>query len=81
MHLANNAGPVNQGPTGTLAPHEAIGLDEIIAFKAVGLTRMKDLVNEVSDPELRDLYLQSIKVTEQHIMEIANLLQYRPILP
>ncbi|MRH44445.1 coat protein F [Aquibacillus halophilus] len=68
-------------PTGTLAPHEAIGLDELIAFKAVALTRLKDFVCEVRDPELRQLYFEAIQVMEKHIIETANMLNYRPILP
>ncbi|KIL41470.1 hypothetical protein SD70_07235 [Gordoniibacillus kamchatkensis] len=64
-----------------LAPHETIDLHEVLVAKTTGLAKLKDAVPKIENPELKQLVLHTIRVTEQHIAEIIHLLQYRAILP
>jgi hypothetical protein len=73
--------PVYGSPTGRLAPHETLELHELLVLKTTQLVKMKDTVAKVADPQLQQLYLQQIHVTQLQIVELMNLLENRPILP
>ncbi|UUZ86241.1 hypothetical protein LJK88_24220 [Paenibacillus sp. P26] len=60
-----------------LAPHETLELHELLASKNVHLYNMKKTLPQLTDPELRQIYLESIHVCEAQIRELAQLLQRR----
>jgi hypothetical protein len=68
-------------PRGRLAPHETIELHELLSLKTTTLVKQKETSGKVMDPQLRQLYLQSIQMTEKQIVELMYLLQNRAILP
>jgi similar to spore coat protein len=70
--------PVYNSPTGRLAPHETLELHELLVLKTTALVKMKETVVKVADPQLQQLYLQQIQVTQQQIVELMNLLENRP---
>ncbi|WP_426446746.1 hypothetical protein ACP26L_23110 [Paenibacillus sp. S-38] len=41
---------------------------------------MKKAVGHIADPQLRQLYLQNIQMTEAQIGELMQLLKFRPLL-
>jgi hypothetical protein len=73
--------PAGGTPTGRLAPHETIELHELLSLKTTTLVKQKETVGKIVDPQLRQLYLQSIQMTEKQIVELMHLLQNRAILP
>jgi hypothetical protein len=73
--------PVYGSPTGRLAPHETLELHELLVLKTTAHVKMKETVAKVADPQLQQLYLQQIHVTQLQIVELMNLLENRPILP
>lgn len=73
--------PANAAHPGRLAPHETIELHEMLALKTTTLAKQKEIVAKVMDPQLRQLYLQSIRMNERQIVEMMHLLQNRAILP
>jgi similar to spore coat protein len=73
--------PVYGSPTGRLAPHETLELHELLVLKTTALVKMKETVVKVADPQLQQLFLQQIHVTQLQIVELMNLLEKRPILP
>jgi similar to spore coat protein len=73
--------PVYNSPTGRLAPHETLELHELLVLKTTSLVKLKETVVKVVDPQLQQLYLQHIQVTQQQIVELMNLLENRPIMP
>ncbi|MGF7029512.1 hypothetical protein J2T17_000417 [Paenibacillus mucilaginosus] len=77
MHIG---GTQIQTPTGRLAPHETIELHELLNFKSLSLIKMKQAVGHIADPQLKQLYLQNIEMTEAQIVELLQLLQYRPVI-
>jgi hypothetical protein len=73
--------PVYGSPTGRLAPHETLELHELLILKTTSLVKMKETVAKVVDPQLQQLYLHQIYVTQLQIVELMSLLENRPILP
>jgi hypothetical protein len=73
--------PVYGSPTGRLAPHETLELQYLLVLNTTALVKMKETVAKVADPQLQQLYLQQIHVTQLQIVELMNLLENRPILP
>ena len=68
-------------PSFRLAPHETLQLHEMLAYKTVGLVKLKMNAGLVENPELRQMYLQTIGRTEQEVCELAALLENRALLP
>ena len=62
----------------TLAYHETLELHELVAFQSNALLGLKMKVKDVSDQELKNLYVTVIKVMERYIKE---LLQFFPRAP
>ncbi|TYS08975.1 spore coat protein [Bacillus subtilis] len=62
----------------TLAWHETLELHELVAFQAIGLIKLKKMIKEVKDPQLKQLYAVSIQAIEQNLRE---LLQFFPQAP
>lgn len=61
-----------------LAWHETMELHELTAFQTNQLENFKMVVNDVSNPQLRALYLEAIKSLEHNLKE---LLQFYPKAP
>ncbi|GIP38927.1 hypothetical protein J31TS4_22070 [Paenibacillus sp. J31TS4] len=62
-----------------LAPHETLEIHEMLASKTNGLVNLKRTYPTIQDPQLRQLYLQCIRATEQQIQELVALLQQRAV--
>ena len=62
----------------TLAYHETLELHELVAYQSNALIGLKMKVKDVSDQELKNLYVTVIKVMERYIKE---LLQFFPRAP
>jgi hypothetical protein len=60
-----------------LAPHETLELHELLASKNAQLYNMKKSLPHIADPELRQIYAESMQVCSQHIRELVTLLQSR----
>jgi len=58
-----------------LAPHETLELHELIAYKNVGLFKLKLMCGMVCDPALKQLYMKAIHATECDIRELMHALQ------
>jgi predicted HTH transcriptional regulator len=63
-----------------LAPHETLELHELLALKTTGLVKLKKSLPKITNPELKQICLQAIQTTERHIVDLMNLLQYRPMI-
>jgi hypothetical protein len=72
--------PVYGSPDGRLAEHETIELHELLSFKNVTVAKQKAAVGYIECPQLKQLYLQSIQMNEQQIVELTQLLQNRPLI-
>lgn len=48
----------------TLAWHETLEMHELVAFQSNGLIKLKKMIREVKDPQLRQLYSVSIQAVE-----------------
>ena len=62
----------------TLAYHETLELHELVAYQSNALIGLKMKVGDISDQELKNLYVTVIKVMERYIKE---LLQFFPRAP
>lgn len=65
-------------PRGRLAMHETLELHELLAMQSNRLVQDKKTVAKVSDPTLRNIYLECIHATELQIKEIVHILNQRP---
>lgn len=61
-----------------LAWHETLELHELTAFQSNQLMLFKMVHDDVKDPQLHALYLETIKAVESNLQE---LLQYFPLAP
>lgn len=58
-----------------LAWHETMELHELTALQSIGLMKVKMAVRKVNNPQLRELYVQTILGLEKHVRE---LIKYYP---
>ncbi|CAM3779641.1 hypothetical protein [Marinicrinis lubricantis] len=56
------------------ALHETVDLHEMAVFKTTSLTKSKTMQMLVSDPELKQLMQQDVKMTTRQLEEIQQLL-------
>ncbi|WP_449539812.1 spore coat protein [Ferdinandcohnia sp. Marseille-Q9671] len=75
MDYYNNSNDMRQK---TLAWHETLELHEIVAFQSIGLIKLKDAIGKVEDPQLKELYGQTIKDLEANL---NDLLVFYPMAP
>ncbi|MBU8907490.1 spore coat protein [Desertibacillus haloalkaliphilus] len=61
-----------------LAWHETLEIHELVAFQSIGLIKLKKALPEITDPQLKNLYQQTINGISQNIRE---LLQFYPLAP
>lgn len=61
-----------------LAWHETLELHELTAYQSNQLTLFKMVLEDVKDPQLHALYLETISAVE---MNLKELLQYYPLAP
>ncbi|MEF3306775.1 spore coat protein [Paenibacillus sp. GYB003] len=61
-----------------LAWHETLDMHELVAFQTIGLIKLKRSVNEVDDPALKSLYIETIKALDGNLRE---LLAFYPQAP
>ncbi|WP_400246853.1 spore coat protein [Niallia sp. JL1B1071] len=61
-----------------LAWHETLEIHELTAAQSTSLLKLKETVGEISDSELKDLYIQSINSLSANITE---LLDFYPMTP
>jgi len=59
-----------------LAPHETLELHELLASKNTQLFNQKRALAQIADPELKKIYMESIRLCENHIRELVGLLQH-----
>ncbi|MBU8769635.1 spore coat protein [Cytobacillus oceanisediminis] len=65
-------------PPQHLAWHETLEIHELVAFQSIGLMKLKKAYREITDPELKEIYRQSIHALSKNISE---LLQFYPMAP
>lgn len=53
-------------------------IHELVAFQSIGLFKLKKAYREITDPELKEIYRQSINGMSKNISE---LLQFYPLAP
>lgn len=61
-----------------LAWHETLEIHELVAFQSVGLLKLKKALPEITDPALKELYVQAIKGLSKNLRE---LLEFYPLAP
>lgn len=61
-----------------LAWHETLDMHELVALQANSLIRLKQTLNAVTDPALRNLYVQTIRALDSNLRE---LLAFYPQAP
>ena len=62
----------------TLAWHETLEMHELVAFQSNGLIKLKKMVREVKDPQLKQLYNVSIQAVEQNLRELLPFFPQAP---
>ncbi|MEC2061462.1 MULTISPECIES: spore coat protein CotF [Bacillus] len=62
----------------TLAWHETLEMHELVAFQSNGLIKLKKMVREVKDPQLKQLYNVSIQAVEQNVRELLPFFPQAP---
>ncbi|MFD1737078.1 spore coat protein [Bacillus salitolerans] len=62
----------------TLAWHETLELHEITVFNSIGLMKMKEALNQITDTKLKKIYESTINSIE---LSIKELLQFYPHAP
>ncbi|MCY8454185.1 spore coat protein CotF [Bacillus spizizenii] len=62
----------------TLAWHETLEMHELVAFQSNGLIRLKKMIREVKDPQLRQLYSVSIQAVEENLRELLPFFPQAP---
>ncbi|MEC1645915.1 spore coat protein [Bacillus halotolerans] len=63
----------------TLAWHETLEMHELVAFQSNGLIKLKKMIREVRDPQLRQLYSVSIQAVEQNLRELLPFFPQAPM--
>jgi len=61
-----------------LAWHETLEMHELTAFQTNGLIKLKRSVNEVDDPALKNLYVQTIQALEGNLRELLTFYPKAP---
>jgi spore coat protein F len=61
-----------------LAWHESLELHELVAFKSIGLMRMKKTLPELSDSALKGIYERGIKENTEDLQELMGFYQIVP---
>ncbi|WP_425490373.1 spore coat protein [Heyndrickxia vini] len=61
-----------------LAWHETLELHELMALQANCLMHLKKSVKKVTDPELNDLYVSSIRSIEKNLKELVPFVKRAP---
>lgn len=64
---------------GHLAWHETLELHELTAFQSNQLIHFKMVVGEVTDPGLKQLYMEAIKSLETNLKELLPYFQQAPV--
>jgi spore coat protein F len=64
-----------------LAWHETLEMHELVALQAMCLMKLKRAFPQVEDPDLRNLYSQSIRVLEGNLRELMAFYPKAPIPP
>ncbi len=62
----------------TLAWHESLELHEIVAFKSIGLMKMKTTLPQIQDNTLKGIYERGIQETEVDLQELMEFYRYVP---
>ncbi|MGG1105325.1 spore coat protein CotF [Bacillus subtilis] len=62
----------------TLAWHETLEMHELVAFQSNGLIKLKKMIREIKDPQLRQLYNVSIQGVEQNLRELLPFFPQAP---
>ena len=62
----------------TLAWHETLEMHELVAFQAIGLMKLKTGLNNVKDPNLQRIYLETIKELEANLKELLQFYSSAP---
>lgn len=62
-----------------LAWHETLDLHELVAFQTNGLVKLKTSVSEIRDPQLRNLYVQTIRILETNLQELIAFYPQAPV--
>ena len=62
----------------TLAWHETLEMHELVAFQSNGLIKLKKMIREVKDPQIRQLYNVSIQGVEQNLRELLPFFPQAP---
>ena len=57
-----------------LAWHETLEMHELVAFQAIGLMKLKTGLNNVQDPNLQRIYLQTIEGTRSEHKRTPSVL-------
>ncbi len=58
-----------------LGVHEALELHEIISFKSLCATKASTMSGLVSDPQLKAMLSQDVKLSKKHISDLQGLIQ------
>jgi spore coat protein F len=64
-----------------LAWHETLEIHELVALQAMCLMKLKKSIHQVADPDLRNLYAQSIRVLDGNLRELLAFYPQAPIPP
>ncbi|MDX8045183.1 spore coat protein [Gracilibacillus sp. S3-1-1] len=62
----------------TLAWHETLEIHELVAFQAIGLMKLKMGLQQIDDPALQNIYMQTIKELEMNLNELLQFYPYAP---
>ncbi|SET04060.1 spore coat protein F [Salinibacillus kushneri] len=63
----------------TLAWHESLELHEIVAFKSIGIMKMKMALPNVTDRTLKGLYQRGIQENQEDLRELIEFYRHVPI--
>jgi spore coat protein F len=69
---------VNHHSPKTLAWHETLEMHELVAFQAIGLMKLKTGLNNVKNPNLQRIYLETIKELEANLKELLQFYSSAP---
>jgi spore coat protein F len=56
----------------TLAWHETLEMDELVAFQSNGLMKLKMAIEKINDPDLKEIYIKNIQELELNISELIH---------
>ncbi|MRG87303.1 spore coat protein [Salinibacillus xinjiangensis] len=63
---------------GTLAWHESLELHELVAFKSIGVMKMKMALPQITDKTLKGLYSRAIHENQDDLRELMEFYQHVP---